>query len=211
MFLRSACLSLVVGLTLVGPLSAQALPGSAQAGIELGRQYGGTYADGSDELFTSAVRMRDCSMKGFWFGTQLTEAWGLELSTRRSATHFYLPPPSELPPPAVGAWMEYAVVDAAAVRTWRFGKVEVYGLLGAGIANLNINVPSKAYRDTNRASLCGGGGARVWAWRRVAFRLEARAHAAYLQELQGGQDRGAFDPGRWLRTEELMCGVLYSF
>jgi len=195
----------------VAPATAQAPPGSVQAGLEAGRQFGGTFAAGSDELFAGPVRMRNCTLKGFWFGTQLTPEWGLEVATRRSSTRFLLPDPSALTPLQASAWFEYAVMELAAVRTFRFGRLQPYGVAGAGLANLNINVTDKAYRDTNRASLGLGAGLRYWLGDRFALRLDLRAHAAYLQVRQEGQDRGALDQGRWLRTEDAMVGLQISY
>jgi hypothetical protein len=193
------------------PGTAQAPPGSVQAGLELGSQFGGAFASGSDALFTRTVRMKNCTLKGFWFGTQLTAEWGLEVATRRSSTRFLLPDPSTLTPLQQGAWFEYAVMELAAVRTYRFGRLQPYWLVGAGVANLNLNVTDKAYRDTNRASLGGGAGIRFWLADWAALRLDLRAHAAYLQVRQDGQDHGALDPGRWLRTEDAMLGVQFSY
>jgi len=208
--LRVTRVPLLAALCLSVAGTAQAPPGSAQVGVELGRQFGGSFAAGTNELFTSAVRMENAPLKGFWFGTQFTPAWGLEVSTRRSSTRFILPAPATLTSMQQGAWFEYAVMELAAVRTWRFGSIHPYAFLGAGLANLNINVTDKAYRDTNRTSLGLGLGTRWWLTDRFAFRLDARAHAAYLQERQGGLDQGALDRGRWLRTEEIMAGLLFS-
>ena len=163
---------------------------------------------GSNELFKDSVRMQDCTIRGFWFGTQLSPSWGLELSTRRSSTHFLLPDLGSLPPLQQGAWMEYAAMELITVRSFQFGQLQPYCLVGMGMANLNINVTDKAYRDTNRTSLVGGFGARYWLAGWFALRFDLRAHAAYLQER--AQDPGNLDPGRWLRTQDLMFGVQVS-
>lgn len=189
----------------------QAPPGSAQFGLEAGHQWGGTFAQASNQLFTTAVRMENSTLRGFWFGTQLDGDWGLEIGARRSKTGFSVPDPSAQAAQARGAWFEYAVVDGIFTRRWRLGHLEPYLGLGAGIANLNINVPDKAYRDTNRPSMAGSAGMRYWLAPWLALRLDARGHAAYLQKRDGVDGNGSLDVNRWLRTQELMAGVLVSF
>ena len=180
-------------------------------GAEVGRQVGGTFANGTNLPFDTPVAMRDTSLKGFWLGTQLTPDWGLELSVRRSSTLLYQPDSSVWTAQTRGAWFEYADMELAAMRRWRSGPFEPYALAGAGMANLNINLADPGYRDTNRFSLGAGGGLRWWAAPWLALRIDARAHAAYLQVRTGGADRGALDPGRWLRTGELTAGLQVSF
>lgn len=191
------------------PGTAQAPPGSVQAGLEQGRQYGGAFAAGTNALFDRAVRMENAPIKGFWLGTQLSPAWGLEVSVRRGSTRFSMGDPAKLSPLQQGATFDYAVMELTAVRTYRQGRLEPYGCAGAGVANLDINTADKAYRDTNRASFVLGAGLRYWVGPCFAFRFDLRAHAACLQER--AQHPGAWDPGRWLRTEEVMVGAQFSY
>ena len=190
---------------------AQAPVGSVQLGYEDGRLYGGSLAVGTTPLFKGRVQLDDNLEKGFWLGTQLTEAWGLEGSVRRCSTDLVEPAPGIWSSQPKVAGLDYAVLEVAAHRSWRLGHFHPYWQAGAGLANLDLEPADAPGRSLRRASFSAGAGAVFWLAPWFGFRFDLRAHAIYLGTRGGGQDQGALDIGRWLRTQEILAGAVVSF
>lgn len=189
---------------------AQAAPGSFEVGVGGGRFYGGTFAKGSTAAFDQTVRADDDILKGIWIGAQLSRNWGLELTVRRTATHF-LPNGSGLFPnePALGV-LDVATIELMALRSFRFGNILPYVGFGMGVANLDPDLSTPAIRDSNRFAIAAALGARFYAAKWVGFRLDARGRASYLGARRF-DDHGFFDSGRWFCNEEFLGGVFFSF
>lgn len=201
--MRSAAFALLLSL----PAWTQAPPGAVMAGLESGRIYGDSFAAGTTPLFDHRVQVDDNIAKGFWAGYQLSEAWGLEGSVRYASTDLVDPGPGIFAAQPKAAGLDYRVVDADLVRTYRRGRFQPYWRAGLGFTDLHIRTADAGFHAGARPTLDFGAGARFWMCSWFAFRVDARAHAAYLGVRGAGQDQGAADLGRWLRTEEVLAGV----
>ena len=197
-----------------GPAPAQAPPGSLQAGLEWGRQYGGSLAKGTSPFFDHREQLDDNILHGFWFGTQLSRDWALELSVRRCPTQLIEPGPGIFGYQPAVAGLDYGVIEGAAVRVYRIGRFHPYWQVGGGLGKLDLSVadaPGPAWRLRNRPAVEGAAGARFWMASWFAFRFDLRANGIYLGTRGMGQDQGIADPGRWLLTQEVTTGIQLSF
>lgn len=209
--LPQAALKLLALLCLCDCASGRTAPATFQVGYEAGRLYGGSLASGTSPLLGGRVQLDDDIANGFWVGTQLTSTWGLELSRRRCSTDLIEPRPGIWAPQPKVASLTDTVLEVAARRTYPLGQFHPYWRIGAGLASLEIS-PSEAPRQRlRRASLGAGGGAMFWVSPWLGFRFDVRVHAIYLGTRGAGQDQGSLDPGRWLRTQEVLAGLALSF
>jgi hypothetical protein len=193
------------------PLAGQAGPGSLQFGVDDGRVYGGSLAAGTTPLFTSRVQVDDNIIKGFTLGAQLTANWALDASLRYASTDLVQPGPGVFGYQPKAAGLDYRVLDAALERTWRLGRFHPYGRLGAGLTDLHVTpLSGPVWSALDRPTATLGAGARFWMCPRFAFRFDARFCGSYLGARGAGQDQGAFDGGRWLRTQQLTAGLQFT-
>ena len=77
--------------------------------------------------------------------------------------------------------------------------------------NVEADTEDPAVRDVNRLTLSMCLGARFYAARWIGARIDLRGRATYLGARGLGEDRGAFDRGRWFPNAELLGGVFLSF
>lgn len=191
---------------------AQPLPGSIEIGGGGGRLFGGTLARGSTVFFDEKVGVDDDIERGFWAAAQLDRAWGVEVDVRRTSTDLIRPAGGVFPTEPTLGTLDFATVELSGVRSFALGgSFSPYLDFGAGVANLDINVPDKAVRDTNRLTLSAGAGGRFYIARWCGVRVDVRARATYLGKRRLGEDGGWTDRGRWLTTADLMGGVFLSF
>lgn len=142
------------------PLLAQATPGSVEVGYGVGRFIGGTLAKGSNEAFDYKVDVDNDPTGGFWLAAQLTPEWGVELEYRRTTTHVIGYKGGVFASQQELAGLAVASFEALAVRSFRSGSFIPYVGAGVGLVNLDIDMPDRSYRDSNRGALALTAGAR---------------------------------------------------
>ncbi len=192
-------------------LPAQPRAGSIEIGGGLGRLYGGSFAHGNNDFFDRRVAVDDDQLQGFRVGAQLTRDWGLEVDVRRTATHLIESGGGVFPTnPTLGRsrFRHHRARRDSLLPARHFAP---YLAFGAGVANMDINVPDRAGRDINRATLSAAGGARYYAARWAGVRIDVRGRATYLGTRERQEDRGAFDSGRWLTGVEIAGGIFVAF
>jgi len=189
----------------------QAAPGSIEIGGCGGRFYGGSFARGSNREFAHRVEVDDDIAAGFWLGAQLAPRWGIEVAVRRTSADIVDPQSGVFPNEPTVATIDFATIEVGALRFFPIGRFWPYLGLGAGVTNLDINVPDRSVRDVNRFGMSAAAGAKFYAARWAGFRVEARARATYLGRRSGGRDGGWTDGGRWFRNEEIFGGVFFAF
>lgn len=157
------------------------------------------------------MALDDQQFNGFWVGAQLSRDWGVEVAFRRTSTDVIRPAGGVFPTEPKLATIDFGTLDATAQRVFRRGNFLPY--LAAGIAgvNLDINLPDRSVRDTNRLGAVAAAGARFYAAPWVGVRVEARERATYLGRRRLGQDQGWADSGRWFRNTEVTGGLFFSF
>jgi hypothetical protein len=193
------------------PARAQARPGSIQIGAGGGRFFGGSFSKGSNEYFDHKVLVDDDVLKGVWLSAQLSRRWGAEVAVRRTSTSLVEPRGGVFPnEPALGT-IDVATIEGMLLRYFPRGHFSPYVGFGAGLTNLDPNVPDRAVRDVNRLGISATAGALFFAARWVGFRVDYRVRATYLGVRGLGQDQGIFDTGRWFRDQEFLAGVFFSF
>ena len=195
-----------------GYAAAQPLPGSIEIGGGGGRLFGGTLSRGSTAFFDEKVGVDDDIELGFWAAAQLDRAWGIEVDVRRTSTDLVRPASGGVFPaePTLGT-VDLATVELSGVRSFSMGSFSPYLVFGAGVANLDINVPDRAVRDSNRLTLSAGVGGRFYIARWCGVRVDVRARATYLGARRLDEDGGWTDRGRWLTSADLIGGVFLSF
>lgn len=201
--MRRAAITLLLGLPALG----QAPPGAVMAGLDYGRFYGDSFAAGTTPLYGHRVEMDDNILKGFWAALQVAPHWCVEGSVRYGSTDVVDPGPGVFASQPKAGGLDYRSVEASVVRVYRRGAFQPYWRVGVGGTDLHLATPGPDWHSGFRPTLGAGVGARFWMCSWFAFRVDVRAHAAYLGVRGAGQDQGTFDVGRWLRTEEALAGV----
>ncbi|MEO8430815.1 MAG: outer membrane beta-barrel protein [Acidobacteriota bacterium] len=207
----AVCLGLLLSFLGAGRLRAQARPGSIEIGGGIGRLHGGELARGSNVYFDQRVAVDDENLHGFWVGAQITREWGIEVEVRRTPTVLIEPQDGVFPTEATVAGLDLATIELVGHRSFQLGAFSPYLAFGAGVANLDINVPDRSVRDSNRLTLCAAIGGRYYAARWVGVRIDVRGRGTYLGARRLQEDRGTFDSGRWLGGAELAAGIFVDF
>jgi hypothetical protein len=202
-----------LGLGLLYPAlaSAQAQSGSVEFGAGFGRFLGGSFAAGSTNAFDQRVVASDASLGGVWAGAQLTRDWGAEIAIRRTTTNPLQPAGGASLKRTTVAGLIFATIEGSALRSYQFNNFLPYVGVGAGLANLNPELPNPAVHDSNRFCVSAMAGARYYFARWVGIRVEVRARATYLGKGRFGADKGFFDGARWFTNTDLLGGAFLSF
>jgi hypothetical protein len=193
------------------PALAQTPPGSIEVGGGAGRFFGGTLARGSTDLFAAKVDVDNDSVGGFWLAARVSQRWSVELAYRRATTRIVQYRGGLFAEqPALGG-LDVASLELLAERSFPLGRFVPYLSGGAGLTNLDIDVPDEARRDSTRASLAAAGGARYYLLPWFGIRIDMRVRATYLGRRAEPFDRGWSDSGRWFKAFEGTGGVFFSF
>ncbi|MGH9365895.1 MAG: outer membrane beta-barrel protein [Thermoanaerobaculia bacterium] len=202
----------LIGMTFLAAAfaTAQAAPGSIEIGGGFGRFWGGSFAAGSTAAFDRKVVADDDVLTGVWAGAQITRAWGVEISVRRTATHLLQPAGGVFPTQEILAAFDFATIEAAGLRSFRLGNFLPYAGLGAGLANLDPATGDPAVHDSNRFCLSMAAGTRFYAVRWAGVRADVRLRATYLGKPGSGSD-GFFSAGRWFTNADFLVGAFFSF
>jgi hypothetical protein len=204
---------IALGLGLLYPAlaSAQAQTGSVELGAGFGRFVGGSFAAGSTDAFDQKLVAAHASLSGVWAGSQLTRDWGAEIAIRRTTTNLLQPAGGASVKQTPVAGFIFATIETSAIRSFRLGNCLPYVGLGAGLANLNPEVPDPAVHDSNRFCVSTMAGARYYFARWVGVRVEFRGRATYLGKGRFGTDKGFVDGARWFTNADVLGGAFLSF
>jgi hypothetical protein len=203
--------AVVVATMIGGSGLAQPVPGSIEVGVGEGRFFGGSFQRGSNDLFDHRVEADDDILRGLWLGAQLSRRWSLEVAVRRTETHLVEPASGVFPRKPTLATFIPTTVDLSGLWSFSHGNFAPYIGFGAGFMNVEADTEDAALRDVNRFSLSMALGARFYAARWIGARIDVRGRATYLGARSLGEDRGAFDRGRWFHSADLLGGAFLSF
>lgn len=192
------------------PLIAQPFVTNVELGVGGGRFFGGTLPAGSSALFHDAVILDDTQMKGFWAGASITPTWRAEIAVRRAAGTVVTTGGGLFPHRPILATLDFAAVDALALRTFPRGRFVPYLGAGAGFTSLDINTPDPADQDSNRFCLAVAAGAKFYLGRHLGVVFDVRKRVTYLGAPASGGGNGWRDHRLWFRDPELLAGVFYS-
>jgi hypothetical protein len=211
--------SLVLGgaVLLAATTAAAQLPpspgavGSIEIGAGAGRFWGGDFAAGTTAYFDQKVKADDDILKGVWAGAQVSTDWNVEIAVRRTATHFLQPSGGVFPTQQILGGFDFATIELAGLRTFRFGNLLPYVGLSAGIANLDPDIAGNpAVHDSTRACLAAIAGAKFYLVNWAGVRVDVRGRATYLGVPRSGS-ASFFGSGRWFLNTDFLAGAFFSF
>jgi opacity protein-like surface antigen len=196
-------------LSFAGSIHAEEPPprGEVEVGIAIGRFYGGNLARGTNDLWDRKVGVDDDVLRGFWLGARLPGSWGIEVAVRRTETRVTEAGTGLFPDQRELATLDVASIDLLGSKGWTVGNLAPYVGGGVALVNLDPNLESPDFRDSNRTGVALAAGLRFDVASRLSFRFELRSRAAWLGARDRGEDDGWHDSGRWFVDHEITVGL----
>jgi Outer membrane protein beta-barrel domain len=202
----------------VAAASAQVREGTVEISPFAGYLWGGEFARGTTSVFDTRVDVDDEVTYGIRFGYNITDAFEIEGQWSHTGTNFvtnddslFGPGGSELGDLDIDYWMGYVTFN------FGHGRAVPYVTLGAGVANLDPDIPGVNTNSDTRFTGSLGGGVKVFFNPHFGLRFDGRGYATSL----GDSDRHNFcddddffdDCGdtEWLTNGEVSFGLLFAF
>jgi opacity protein-like surface antigen len=213
MKLRILCMAVAAFLA-TSALFAQVREGTVEIEPFAGYLWGGRFAHGTTELFTSTVDVDDHATYGGRIGFNATQVFELEFQYSRTDTAFvtgngggvFGPGPAKLGDLKIEYFLGYA--------TFNFGhsRVVPFFTVGAGAAHLTPTVEGANPAASTRFTASLGGGVKVFVTPHFGFRFDGRAYTTSLGTTNHSScDRWGCTNSSWLTNGEASGGILFAF
>lgn len=214
---RLALLVLGASLAAALPAAAQIRQGTVEISPFYGYLWGGSFAEGTNDLFPYRVDVDDDATYGGRLGFNITSLFQIEFQYSRTETAFiaeddeiFGPEPVRLGGLDIDYYMGYA--------TFNFGhsRFVPYVTVGAGVASLDPDVPDVSASSDTRFTASLGGGLKVFVTPHFGFRFDGRGYSTYLGDnnrCQGCCDDSFYycSDQNWLTNGEASGGLIIAF
>lgn len=202
----------LLALVCAADVSAQQRAGSFEIGAAMGRHFGGTLAIGSNAYFDRSVESDTSISSAVRVVYAVSPSLSVELSGERIDTRFVETGEGVFASrPKLGD-LQLRFIEAGASWTLLPGRFTPYVGAGAGVAVLDPDIPGRDdVRDSNLLALHVDVGVKAYVFRWFLFRLNVRPRFVYLGSRGLGEDKGAFDTGRWFRHVDADAGLAFVF
>ncbi|HEY3203383.1 MAG TPA: outer membrane beta-barrel protein [Thermoanaerobaculia bacterium] len=216
MKIRVSALLFCAILASAGVATAQVRQGTVEISPFAGYLFGGTFARGSNALFTSAVDVDDHATYGGRLGVNLSSLFELEFQYSRTDTSFVTRDTGgvfdggrqDLGDLNIDYYMGYL--------TFNFGhrRVVPYFTMGAGAAHLDPRVPGVSASADTRFTASLGGGLKVFVTPHFGLRFDGRGYTTSLGKGRHISCNDFFDTcsdRHWLTNGEATGGLIFAF
>ena len=198
--------------------SAQVRRGTIEISPFAGYLFGGKFAQGTTDLFTSDVDEDDHATYGVRLGYNITSKFEMELQASRTRTAFVTRNNGGLFDNSTSQKLGDLDIDYyLANMTFNFGhrRAVPYITLGGGVARLSPSVPglnaSREYRGTGTL----GGGVKVFFNPNLGLRFEGRYYATWIRNHNDDRCDRSFhdcsDRRDWLSNGDVTGGLVLAF
>jgi opacity protein-like surface antigen len=198
--------------------SAQIRRGTIEISPFAGYLFGGTFAQGTTDLFNSDVHVDDHATYGIRLGYNVTSKFELELQGSRTQTAFVTKDNSGLFGNSTSQNLGDLDIDyylANMVFNFGHGRAVPYVTLGGGAARLSPSVPgtnaSREYRGTGTL----GAGVKVFFTPNLGLRFDGRYYATWIRNNRGDRCDRVFsdcsDRRDWLSNGDVTGGIVLAF
>jgi len=200
-------------------LSATALFGQIREGtMEIepfaGYLWGGTFAHGTTALFTSSVDVADHVTYGGRIGFNATQVFQVEFQYSRTDTTFTTPNGGGIFGPGPAKLGNLAIDYFLAYTTFNFGhwRFVPYITVGAGVANMNPEVPNVPSSSSTRFTASFGGGMKYFVTPHFGMRFDGRLYDTSLGDSNHSScDHWGCTNSHWLTNGEATGGIVVAF
>ena len=202
----------------VSLLAASSLFGQVREGtVEIepfaGYLWGGRFARGSTDLFSSSVDVDDHATYGGRLGFNVTSTFEIEFQYSRTDTAFvtreggaiFGPGPTRLGDLRIEYYLGYA--------TFNFGhsRFVPYVTIGAGAAHLKPDVEGVDAGSDTRFTASFGGGLKIFVNPHFGFRFDGRGYSTSLGDNNTSCGHHDCTNSNWLTNGEATGGIVIAF
>ena len=209
--------SIVAGMAATA--SAQVREGTVEISPFAGYLFGGEFARGTTSLFDTRVDVDDEATYGLRFGYNITDTFELEAQWSHTGTEF-VTDDDELFGDDGEDLGELDIDYFLGYLTFNFGRGRAvpYVTLGAGVANLDPDIPFANTESDTRFTGSLGVGVKVFVNPHFGFRFDGRGYATSLGDRDRDDDFFCdddffddCDDREWLTNGEVSFGLLVAF
>jgi opacity protein-like surface antigen len=201
---------------------AQVRRGTVEISPFAGYLFGGKFARGTTELFTSDVDVDDHATYGLRLGYNVTSKFEVELQASRTETAFVTRDKGKLFGNSTSAKLGDLDIDyLLGNMTFNFGhrRAVPYITVGGGVARLSPSVPgtnaSREYKGTGTL----GAGVKVFFNPNFGLRFDGRYYATWIRDDNNNDRRDrcdrtfhdCSDRRDWLTNGDVTGGVVFAF
>ena len=196
---------------------AQVRQGTVEISPFAGYLFGGEFSRGSNDLFDFRVEADDDVTYGIRLGFNLTDNFEMEFQASRTESAFVSDDDvlfggdgNSFGDLTIDYFMGYATFN------FGHGRAVPYFTIGAGVANLDPDVPGTSAQSDTRFTGSLGAGVKVFVNPHFGFRFDGRGYATSLGDNNDnfGCDDEFFDDcnnNDWLTNGEISGGLIFAF
>jgi opacity protein-like surface antigen len=191
--------------------SAQVRDGTMEVEPFYGYLWGGQFARGTTQAFSTRVDVADHATYGVRLGYNVTSKFELEAQASRTDTHFVghgediFGSSPELGTLRVDYLLGYL--------TFNFGhsRAVPYVTLGGGVARLDPSIPDVATSSTTRGTGSLGAGLKYFVNPHFGLRFDGRVYATYLSSSDECGHFDRCDNSHYLTNGNVTGGIILAF
>ena len=196
---------------------AQVRQGTVEISPFAGYLFGGEFSRGSNDLFDFRVEADDDVTYGIRLGFNLTDNFEMEFQASRTESAF-VSDDDVLFGGNGNSFGDLTIDYFLGYATFNFGhgRAVPYFTIGAGVANLDPDVPGTSAQSDTRFTGSLGAGVKVFVNPHFGFRFDGRGYATSLGDNNNdfGCDDEFFDDcnnNDWLTNGEISGGLIFAF
>ena len=196
---------------------AQVRQGTVEISPFAGYLFGGEFSRGSNDLFDFRVEADDDVTYGIRLGFNLTDNFEMEFQASRTESAF-VSDDDVLFGGNGNSFGDLTIDYFLGYATFNFGHGHAvpYFTIGAGVANLDPDVPGTSAQSDTRFTGSLGAGVKVFVNPHFGFRFDGRGYATSLGDNNNdfGCDDEFFDDcnnNDWLTNGEISGGLIFAF
>lgn len=196
---------------------AQVREGTVEISPFAGYLFGGEFSRGSTDVFDFRVEADDDVTYGIRLGFNLTDNFEMEFQASRTESAF-VSDDDVLFGGDGDSFGDLTIDYFLGYATFNFGhgRAVPYFTIGAGVANLDPDVPGTSAQSDTRFTGSLGAGVKVFVNPHFGFRFDGRGYATSLGDNNNnfGCDDEFFDDcnnNDWLTNGEISGGLIFAF
>ena len=191
---------------------AQVREGTVEISPFAGYLFGGEFSRGSNDLFDFRVEADDDVTYGIRLGFNLTDNFEMEFQASRTESAFVYDD-DVLFGGNGNSFGDLTIDYFLGYATFNFGHGHAvpYFTIGAGVANLDPDVPGTSAQSDTRFTGSLGAGVKVFVNPHFGFRFDGRGYATSLGDNNNNFGCDDCNNNDWLTNGEISGGLIFAF